>query len=74
MYFEVKADGTPEHAPLPLLELFAAIAMADYAKAKSTLAMPSGARYLQTLLRYKNTPDCSSQVPAALDCQGHSLT
>lgn len=77
MYFEVKADGTPLRMRRYLFsESFAAIAMAEYAKATGDMSYAHRALDIfKLILRYKNTPGLlEPKYLPALECQGHSLT
>ncbi len=77
MYFEVMADGTPLRMRRYLFsESFAAIAMAEYARASGEMAYAERALDIfRLILKYKNTPGLlESKYLPAMDCQGHSLT
>ncbi len=77
MYFEVKADGTPLRMRRYLFsESFAAIAMAEYAKATGDMSYAHRALDIFKLIQhYKNTPGLlEPKYLPALECQGHSLT
>lgn len=77
MYFEVMADGTPLRMRRYLFsESFAAIAMAEYARASGEKAYAERALDIfRLILKYKNTPGLlESKYLPAMNCQGHSLT
>ena len=76
MFFEVMADGTPLRKRRYLFsETFAAIAMAEYAKATGDRAYAEKALELfRLVVRYKNTPGLlEPKYLPAMTAKGHSL-
>ena len=76
MFFEVMADGTPLRKRRYLFsETFAAIAMAEYAKATGDRSYAEKALELfRLVVRYKNTPGLlEPKYLPAMTAKGHSL-